>query len=86
MDCLKSGCIVDYVILGVMVLEDVSGNIVVFNLFLDFDVVCCGFCIGDEIFFFGDCVIDFVNSFKNVFGIYFKGFCVLVCFVCDGEE
>lgn len=71
---LHSGRILDHATLGATVSFDSKGEVVVTNMLSNSDAYRRGLRIGDRILFFGDREIDSVNGFKNVLGIYPRGF------------
>lgn len=84
--CLMSGRIVDHATLGATVDLDDKGKVVVTNLLPQSDAAYRGLDIGDEIISFGDRDIRSVNEFKNVLGIYPRGWRVPITFRKAGEE
>jgi len=84
---LKSGRIVDHATLGATVTtDDETGAVVVDNILDTSDAYRRGLRYGDEIVAFGGRPIRTVNGFKNVLGIYPKGWRVPLSFVRDGER
>ncbi len=70
---LHSGRIVDHATLGATVASDEGGRVVVSNILNTSDAFRRGLQYGDEIVAFGGREINTVNGFKNVLGIYPKG-------------
>ncbi len=70
---LRSGRIVDHATLGATVSSDEEGRVVVTNILPTSDANRRGLEYGDEIVAFGGREINTVNGFKNVLGIYPKG-------------
>jgi S1-C subfamily serine protease len=70
---LRSGRIVDHATLGATVSSDEEGRVVVSNILENSDAHRRGLRYGDEIVSFGGREINTVNGFKNVLGIYPKG-------------
>ena len=84
-DHLKSGRIVDHATLGATVSTDDQGRVVVGNILESSDAYRRGLRVGDEIIRFGDRPIGTVNQFKNVLGIYPKGWRVPLEFRREGD-
>ena len=86
MGYLKSGRIVDHATLGATVATDEEGRVVVSNILSSSDAWRRGLRYGDEILEFGGRQIGTVNAFKNVLGIFPKGWRVPLSFRRDGER
>lgn len=86
MDHLRSGRIVDHSTLGATVAGDEYGRVLVDNILESSDAARRGLSWGDEIISFGGREIKTVNEFKNVLGIYPKGWRVPLTFRRDGDE
>ncbi|MDA7949908.1 MAG: trypsin-like peptidase domain-containing protein [Pirellulaceae bacterium] len=84
LDYLKSGRIVDHATLGAQVFSDADGQVVVNNILSTSDAYRRGLRYGDEIVFFADRPIHHANDFKNVLGIYPKGWRVPLTFRREG--
>ena len=86
MGYLRSGRIVDHATLGATVTTDEEdGRVVVSNILETSDAFRRGLRYGDEIVFFGRRPIGTVNAFKNVLGIYPKGWRVPLSYRRDGK-
>jgi S1-C subfamily serine protease len=70
---LKSGRIVDHATLGATVETSRSGAVIVSNILEESEAFRRGLEIGDEIVFFAGRPIRSVNQYKNILGIYPKG-------------
>ncbi len=77
---LHSGRIVDHATLGATVASDFEGNVVVNNILEDSDAYRRGLRYNAEILNFGGRTITTPNQFKNVLGIYPKGWRVPLSF------
>ena len=73
MGYLRSGRIVDHATLGATVASDERGRVIVSNILESSDAYRRGLRYGDEIVSFGDRRITTVNGFKNVLGIFPRG-------------
>jgi S1-C subfamily serine protease len=78
--CLKSGRIVDHATLGATVAMSDSGNVRVSNILESSDAFRRGLRYDDEIVSFAGRPIDTPNGFKNVLGIFPKGWRVPIVF------
>ncbi len=85
-DHLLSGRIVDHATLGATVRTDDFSNVVVDSILPDSDAARQGLQRGDEIVSFGGRVIGSVNQFKNVLGIYPKGWKVPLTYRRNGKR
>lgn len=83
---LKSGRIVDHATLGATVTSDSDGRVTVSNILTSSDVYRRGLRYGDELLSFGGREITSVNSFKNVLGIFPKGWKVPLTYRRDGKR
>jgi len=83
---LRSGRIVDHATLGATVSADQDGRIVVSNILESSDAYRRGLRYGAEVLSFGGRPIGSVNAFKNVLGIYPRGWRVPLTYRHDGEE
>ncbi|MCH2400622.1 MAG: trypsin-like peptidase domain-containing protein, partial [Pirellulales bacterium] len=83
---LKSGRIVDHATLGATVATSDDGRVVVSNILDSSDAYRRGLRYGDEIVAFSGRTINTVNEFKNVLGIYPKGWNVPLKYRRDGQE
>ena len=87
MGYLRSGRIVDHATLGAQVTTDEEDRrVVVSNILESSDAFRRGLRYGDEIVSFGGRPIDTVNAFKNVLGIYPKGWQVPLTYRRDGKS
>jgi serine protease Do len=84
--CLKSGRIVDHATLGATVAMGDRGSVRVSNILDTSDAFRRGLRYDDEIVSFGGRLIDTPNGFKNVLGIFPKGWRVPLVFKQDGKE
>ncbi len=71
--CLKSGRILDHATLGARLASQEDGSVIVADILEDSDAYRRGLRYGDEVVRFGGRPIRTVNAFKNVLGIYPKG-------------
>jgi S1-C subfamily serine protease len=83
---LRSGRIVDHATLGATVSSHEDGRVVVSNILESSDAFRRGLRYGDEIVAFGGRPVTTVNGFKNVLGIFPKGWRVPLSFRHDGER
>ena len=83
LDCLKSGRLLDHATLGATVTADADGNVRVSNILESSDAYRRGLRYDDQVLRFGGRDIDTVNQFKNVLGIYPKGYSVDLTYVRD---
>jgi len=83
---LRSGRIVDHATLGATVASDGDGRVVVSNILENSDAWRRGLRYGDEIIAFGGRRITTVNGFKNVLGIYPRGWRVPLTYQRNGER
>lgn len=83
--CLKSGRIVDHATAGFNVATSEEGKVLVSNILEDSDAYRRGLRYDAEIVSFGGRAIDTTNTFKNVLGIYPKGWRVPVTFKYDNK-
>ena len=86
MGYLRSGRIVDHATLGATVTSDETGKVIVSNILESSDAYRRGLRYGDELLSFGGRRIGTVNGFKNVLGIYPRGWRVPISFLHDGEQ
>jgi S1-C subfamily serine protease len=86
MGYLHSGRIVDHATLGATVDDDEEGRVVVSNILESSDAYRRGLRYSDEVVAFGGRTIDSPNAFKNVLGIYPKGWRVPLSFLRDGTR
>jgi S1-C subfamily serine protease len=84
--CLKSGRIVDHATLGATVAMSETGSVRVSNILESSDAFRRGLRYDDEIISFGGRQIDTPNGFKNVLGIFPKGWRVPLTFRRDGQD
>jgi len=83
---LRSGRIVDHATLGAVVGFDAEGRVVVTDILDDCDAYRRGLRYDDEIVSFGGRPIFTPNAFKNVLGIFPKGWRVPLSFRRDGKR
>ena len=83
---LASGRIVDHASLGAIVTADQEGRVVVDDILTTSDAFRRGLRYNDEIVSFGGREIETVNEFKNVLGIFPKGFRVPLVYRREGEQ
>ncbi|MCH2125124.1 MAG: trypsin-like peptidase domain-containing protein [Pirellulaceae bacterium] len=77
---LHSGRIVDHATLGATVATAPDGRVIVSNVVESADAYRRGLRYGDELIEFGGRPVDTVNQFKNVLGIYPKGWRIPLSF------
>ncbi len=85
LDHLKSGRLVDHATLGATVSSDEDGSVRVDEILETSDAWRQGLRYDDEIVSFGGRPIATVNQFKNVLGIFPKGFRVPLIYRREGE-
>jgi S1-C subfamily serine protease len=83
---LRGGRIVDHATLGATVGTDDDGRVVVTNILESSDASRRGLQYGDELVSFGGRPIGSTNTFKNVLGIYPKGWRVPLVYRRDGQQ
>ncbi|MFM8250152.1 MAG: trypsin-like peptidase domain-containing protein [Planctomycetota bacterium] len=83
---LQSGRIVDHATLGATVATDDQGRVLVTNIIESSDAYRRGLRYGDEIVSFGGRAIGTTNAFKNVLGIFPKGWRVPLVYRRDGQR
>ena len=83
---LHSGRIVDHATLGATVASDEQGRVIVTNILESSDAHRRGLRYGDEIVSFAGRTIGTTNAFKNVLGIFPKGWRVPLEFRRQGER
>lgn len=83
---LRSGRIVDHATLGATVTSDADGAVVVANILEGAEAYRRGLREGDEIVTFGGRPIRSVNQFKNILGIYPKGWKLPLTYRRDAEK
>lgn len=83
---LKSGRILDHATLGAVVGTDSDGQVVVTNILQSSDAYRRGLRFNDEVVSFGGRPITTVNGFKNVLGIFPKGWRVPLSYRRDGQR
>jgi serine protease Do len=86
LDHLKSGRIVDHATLGATVTSTSDGTVVVSNILETSEAYRRGLRRGDELISFGGRPIRSVNQFKNILGIYPKGWKIPLSFRRDGKR
>ena len=85
-DHLKSGRIVDHATLGATAGSTVDGSVVVNGILEQSEAYRRGLRLGDEIVSFADRPIRSVNQFKNILGIYPRGWVLPITYRRDGEK
>ena len=85
MDYLKSGRIVDHATIGATVATDAQGEVRVSDILETSDAWRRGLRYDDKVISFAGRSIRTVNQFKNVLGIFPKGYRVPLVFDRDGE-
>lgn len=83
---LRSGRIVDHATLGATVESNDDGAVVVDNILEGSEAYRRGLREGDEIVTFGGRPIRSVNQFKNILGIYPKGWKLPLTYRRDGQK
>lgn len=83
---LHSGRLVDHATLGATVATDTDGRVLVSNLLESSDAYRRGLRYGDEIVSFGGRPIGTTNAFKNVLGIFPKGWRIPLEYRRQGER
>jgi S1-C subfamily serine protease len=86
MDHLRSGRIVDHATLGATVATRDDGSVVVGNILDESEAYRRGLRIDDEIVTFGGRSIRSVNQFKNVLGVYPKGWKLPLVYRTGGKR
>ena len=86
LDHLKSGRVVDHATLGATVTSDADGAVVVDTILEQSEAYRRGLRTGDEIVSFADRTIRSVNQFKNILGIYPKGWKLPLTYRRDGQK
>ena len=84
--CLKSGRIVDHATLGATAAMGERGSVRVSNILESSDAFRRGLRYDDELVSFAGRPIDTPNGFKNVLGIFPKGWRVPLVYKRDGQE
>jgi len=82
---LKSGRVVDHATLGASVATNSDGRVVVDDILEDSDAARRGLRYGDELLAFGGRQIGSANAFKNVLGIFPKGWRVPLTYRRDAQ-
>lgn len=83
---LKSGRIIDHATLGATVTTDTEGRVVVTNILSSSDAYRRGLRYGDEIVSFGNREVTTVNGFKNILGIYPRGWSIPLSYRREGKR
>lgn len=86
MGYLRSGRIVDHATLGATVSSSDDGRVIVSNILESSDAFRRGLRYGDEIVAFGGRDITTTNGFKNVLGIFPRGWRVPLSFRREGKR
>jgi len=82
---LHSGRIVDHATLGATVATDERGRVIVSNILESSDAYRRGLRYGDQLLSFAGRPVTTVNGFKNILGIFPRGWRVPLTFQHDGE-
>ncbi len=85
-DHLKSGRVVDHATLGATVQTDADGNVIISNILEQSEAYRRGLRSGDELVSFAGRPIRSVNQFKNILGIYPKGWKLPISYSRDGQK
>jgi len=85
-DHLRSGRIVDHATLGATVQTDSDGNVIISSILEQSEAFRRGLRSGDELVSFGGRPIRSVNQFKNILGIYPKGWKLPLSYARDGQK
>jgi S1-C subfamily serine protease len=83
---LHSGRIVDHATLGATAARDEGNRVIVSNILETSDAYRRGLRYGDQIIAFGGRTIDSVNAFKNVLGVFPRGWRVPLSFIRSGQQ
>ena len=83
---LRGGCIVDHATLGALAGSDQQGRVVVTEVLEQSDAYRRGLRYDDEIVSFGGRAISTPNGFKNVLGIFPKGWRIPLSFRREGKR
>lgn len=86
MDHLRSGRVVDHATLGATVTTDLSGAVVIDQILESSAAFRRGLRARDEIVSFAGRPIRSVNQFKNILGIYPKGWKLPLVYRADGQK
>ncbi len=86
LDHLKSGRIVDHATLGAIVSSNSDGAVIVKSILSSSAAYRRGLRQGDELISFGGRPVRSVNQFKNVLGIYPKGWTIPLSFQRETER
>ena len=84
--CLHSGRIVDHATLGAVVSSDEEGRVTVTNVLESSDAYRRGLRYKDEIVSFAGRPVHSANAFKNVLGIFPRGWRVPISFLRDQQR
>ena len=82
---LKSGRVVDHATLGARLATDSAGHVVVDDILANSDAFRRGLRYGDEVLSFAGRPVSTVNGFKNILGIYPKGWRVPLSYRRDDQ-
>lgn len=85
-DHLRSGRMVDHATLGATVQTDADGNVIISSILEQSEAFRRGLRSGDELVSFGGRPIRSVNQFKNILGIYPKGWKLPLSYARDGQK
>ncbi len=86
LDHLKSGRIVDHATLGATVAGTADGSVVIAGILENSSAFRRGLRWGDEVLSFAGRPIRSVNQFKNILGIYPKGWTVPISYRREGKR
>ena len=84
--CLKSGRIVDHATLGAKASTSEDGRVLVSDILEESDAYRRGLRVDDEIVSFAGRPIPSTNAFKNILGIFPKGWRVALTYRRDGKS
>ncbi|AMV20320.1 S1C family serine protease [Planctomyces sp. SH-PL14] len=85
-DHLKSGRVVDHATLGATVQTNAEGDVIIANILEQSEAYRRGLRSGDELVTFAGRPIRSVNQFKNILGIYPKGWRLPISYTRDGQK
>ena len=86
LDHLKSGRVVDHATLGATATSTSDGSVVISNILERSDAYRQGLRSGDELVSFAGRPVRSVNQYKNILGIYPKGWTLPLSFRREGER
>ena len=86
LDCLRSGRIVDHGALGATAMTAVDGSVIIDSILENSEIYRRGLRQGDEIVSFAGRPIRSVNQFKNILGVYPKGWHLPLVYRRDDQK